>query len=190
MHFVSRNRENSEFPLSTVDSFRIPLRRNKIIIPPPTIVTTTTNQLTTNDTTSLQQTPTMYEQTLDFDTFNSYLSQNGTDPNESRFYDDFFTMTQQSHEWKSKQKLPGLPTPPSTPDKFKLAQQQQQQRQQQQQQQHDRFQFDHLASQFQQYDNKNHIQQHSPAAGKYNNMRLWRPETFDVKLQVHSVPEV
>ena len=58
----------------------------------------------------------MYEQSLDLETFNTYLSQHN-DPNESRFYDDFFTLATSSQDWKATKRLPGLPTPPATPDK-------------------------------------------------------------------------
>ena len=58
----------------------------------------------------------LYEQGLDLDTFQNFLSQN-SDPNNSRFYDDFFNLATNDERWKSQIRLPGLPTPPTTPDR-------------------------------------------------------------------------
>ena len=54
----------------------------------------------------------LYEQSLDLDTFQTFLNQNSD--HDPRFYDEFFTLAT-SQEWKSSNRLPGLPTPPATP---------------------------------------------------------------------------
>lgn len=59
----------------------------------------------------------MYEQSLDLESFQSYLHQHTE--NEAKFYDDFFNIAA-THDWKASKRLQGLPTPPMTPDKSRF----------------------------------------------------------------------
>ena len=54
----------------------------------------------------------MYEQSLDLNAFQTFLNQHQSDPT---FYDNFFNLATSTDAWKANNRLPGLPTPPSTP---------------------------------------------------------------------------
>ena len=89
------NPDSRHYQLNSPSSFTIPLRRNHYNL---------------DQDISVQK---MFEQALDFENFQNSLNAHSED---SKFYDTYVELATMQEAWRSNKKLPGLPTPPTSPD--------------------------------------------------------------------------